>query len=158
MSDLIVIAFDHTEDARSALDRLRDQERRGRLQLEDSALVERQLDGTVRVKNEVSGTTETATVVGAALGGLVTFMFPIAGMTVGAAAGAAIGRALDTGVRGNFVAEVKERLRPGRSAVLLVVKHGSDTVIAAMRGMPGEVVQTTLNPEAEEALIAAVHH
>ncbi len=98
MNQLIVVAFDHFDDARAALVSLRDLERAGRIKFEDTALVERDPDGTAHVKNEVSGTTEAATLIGAAIGGLVGFLFPLAGIAIGAAAGAAIGAALDRGV------------------------------------------------------------
>jgi uncharacterized membrane protein len=153
MNQLVVIGFDHFDDARDALRKLRDLERQGRVRFEDTALVERDPDGTVHVKNEVSGTTESATVIGAIAGGILGFMFPLAGMAIGAAAGAAIGAALDTGVSSGFVDDVKTTLRPGRSALFLVIKEADvDAVMAALRSYRGDVIQTTLSTEAEEAL------
>ena len=153
MNQLIVVAFDHFDDARSALERIRSLEREGRISLEDTALVQRDPDGTAHVKNEVSGTTETATVVGAAIGAFVTFLFPVVGAAIGAVAGAAVGRALDRGVSSGFVDEVKTTLRPGRSALFLVVREADlDAVVAALRDLPGEVLQSTLSEEAAAAL------
>jgi uncharacterized membrane protein len=114
MNQLVVIAFDHFDDARAALRSLRELEGQGRVRFEDTALIERDPDGTAHVKNEVSGTTETAAVVGAVVGSLVGFLFPIVGAAIGAAAGAAIGSAMHTGVEPTFVDDVKETLRPGR--------------------------------------------
>jgi uncharacterized membrane protein len=157
MKDLIVIAFDHFDDARTALARLRTIEAEGRIRFEDTALIERDPDGTAHVRNEVSGTTETATVVGAVIGGILGFAFPLAGMAIGAAAGALVGRLADTGVSDTFVSEVKETLRPGRSAVFLVIKQSeSDATLAALRDFRGEVLQTTLSGEAEQALRDAI--
>src|SRR2546425_12665477 len=85
MNQLIVVAFDHFDDARAALASLRSLEREGRIRFEDTAIVERDPDGTAHVKNEVSGTTETAAVVGAVIGGFVTLMVPPAGGAVRAA-------------------------------------------------------------------------
>jgi uncharacterized membrane protein len=153
MNDLIVIAFDHFDDARTALGRLRKLETDGRIRFEDTAIVERDPDGTAHVKNEVSGTTETATVVGAVIGGLLTFVFPLAGVAIGAAAGAVVGRLADTGVSDSFVSELERTLRPGRSALFLVVKRSdADATVAALRDFRGDVVQSTLSSEAEEAL------
>ena len=59
------------------VERLRTLEKEGRITFEDTALVERDPDGTAHVRNEVSGTTETDTVVGAVIGGLIGFMFPL---------------------------------------------------------------------------------
>jgi uncharacterized membrane protein len=153
MNQLIVIGFDHLDDARNAMKRLRELVREGRVQFEDTAIVERDPDGTAHVKNEISGTTETATAIGAVIGGLVTFVFPLAGIALGAALGALVGRSLDRGVSDKFVDEVKTTLRPGRSALFLVVKESNaDAVLAALRQFKGDVIQTTLDTEAEEAL------
>jgi uncharacterized membrane protein len=157
MNQLLVIAFDHFDDARNALKGLRTLEREGRIHFEDTAIVERDPDGTAHVKNEVSGTTETATAIGAALGGFVTFIFPPAGIAIGAVAGAAVGAALGTGVSGDFVEEVKTTLRPGRSALFLVVKEADlDAVLPALRQYRGEVLQTTLDSDTEDALRQAL--
>ena len=157
MNQLIVIAFDHFGDARDAMKGLRSLEREGRIRFEDTAIVERDPDGTAHVKNEVSGTTETAAAVGAIVGGLITFVFPPAGIAIGAAVGAVIGAAMDTGVGANFIDEVKTTLRPGRSALFLVVKQSdADAVMAELRAYKGDVIQTTLDSEAEEALRAAL--
>jgi uncharacterized membrane protein len=78
-------------------------------------------------------------------------------MVVGAALGAAAGVALDRGVGGNFIDEVKTTLRPGRSALFLVIKESEqDAVLAALRRYRGDVIQTTLDSEAEEALRKAL--
>jgi uncharacterized membrane protein len=157
MNQLIVIAFDHFGDARNSMSGLRRLEREGRIHFEDTAIVERDPDGTTHVKNEVSGTTETAAAIGAVIGGLLTFVFPPAGIAIGAALGAAVGSAMGTGVSPDFVDQVKTTLRPGRSALFLVVKDSdADAVMAALREYKGDVIQTTLDSEAEEALRAAL--
>jgi uncharacterized membrane protein len=157
MNQLLVVGFDHFDDARSAMASLRALEREGRIQFEDTAIVERDPDGTAHVRNEVSGTTETATVVGAVVGGLVGFVFPLAGIAIGAALGAAIGASLDRGVSADFIDEVKKTLRPGRSALFLVVRRSdADATLAALRPFKGDVIQTTLDSEAEEALRQAL--
>jgi uncharacterized membrane protein len=157
MNQLIVVAFDHFDDARKALKSLRELERQGRIRFEDTAVVERDPDGTAHVKNEVSGTTETAAAIGALIGAVVTFVFPPVGAAIGAVAGAAIGASLDTGVSGRFVDEVKETLRPGRSALFLVVKESdADATMAALRPFSGNIIQTTLSGESEEALREAL--
>jgi uncharacterized membrane protein len=157
MNQLIVIGFDHLDDARNAMKRLRDLEREGHVRFEDTAIVERDLDGKAHVRNEVSGTTETAAVLGAALGGVLSFVFPIAGIAIGAALGAAIGAAMGTGVSPAFVEDVKNTLTPGRSALFLVVREAdADAVTAALRDFEGDLIQTTLDTEAEEALRQAL--
>jgi uncharacterized membrane protein len=157
VNDLVVVAFDHLDDARAALSNLRELEKEGRVSFEDTALVEHMPDGKVHVRNELSGATETGAVVGALLGSLALFLFPVVGIAVGAAVGAAVGSALKTGVEPSFVDEVKRQLSPGRSALFLVVrKADADAVVAAIRPFKGDVIQTTLSPELDEALREAL--
>lgn len=158
MSQLVVVGFNHLDDARRAMKRLRDLERAGKIRFEDTAIVERTEDGTAHVRNEASGTTETGAAVGAVLGGLLAFAMPVVGIAIGAALGGAFGALLDRGVSGKFVEDVKETLQPGRSALFLVVKDAdADALIAALRDFEGDVIQTTLDEEAEEALRQALH-
>ena len=157
MNQLIVIAFDHFDDARNAMKGLRGLEHEHRIRFEDTAIVERDPDGTAHVTNEVSGTTETAAVAGAIIGGLLMFAFPPAGIAIGAALGAAVGASLGTGVSGDFVNEVKTTLRPGRSALFLVVKQSdADSLMAVLRTYQGDLIQTTLDTDGEEALRQAL--
>jgi uncharacterized membrane protein len=153
MSDLIVVAFDNFDDARSAMRALRKIEDEGQIKFEDSAVVERAPDGKLHVKNELTGATETGAAIGAFVGAFLFFFFPVVGMALGAAGGAAIGAMFKTGVEKSFVAEVKEKLSPGRSALFLVVKAGStDALIAALEPFKGELIQTNLEADAEEEL------
>ena len=157
MNQLIVVAFDHFDDAKTAMASLRSLEGQGRISFEDTAIVQRDPDGKAHVRNEVSGTTETATAVGAVIGGILTFAFPLVGVAVGAALGAVVGQLLDRGVSSTFVNEVKTTLRPGRSALFLVVRASdADATLAALRPYSGDVIQTTLDTEAEEALRSAL--
>jgi uncharacterized membrane protein len=158
MSQLVVVGFNQLEDARDAMRRLRGLEQAGRIKFEDTAIVERTEDGKAHVRNEASGTTETGAVVGAVLGGLLIFAMPVVGLVIGGAVGAAFGALLDKGVSGKFVDDVKDTLQPGRSALFLVVKDAeADALIPALRDFEGDVIQTTLDDEAEEALRQALH-
>ena len=48
------------------------------------------------------------------------FLFPIAGIVLGAAGGALVGRLLDRGIDSGFVDEIKRDLKPGQSALFLL--------------------------------------
>jgi uncharacterized membrane protein len=158
VSDLIVVSFDKLEDARSALASMRELEHQDAVKFEDTAVVERAMDGKVHVKNELSGTTETGAVVGAFVGAFLTVFFPVVGIGLGALAGGAIGALMHTGVDGKFVKEVEAQLAPGKSALFLVTKSASDdAVVAALRPFTGQVIQTTLDEETEDELKRALH-
>jgi uncharacterized membrane protein len=153
MSQVVVVSFDSEDDAGRALASLRSLEREGRIHFEDTAIVAHRSDGSFDVKNEASGTTEAGAVIGALVGGIIFFVFPIAGIALGAAAGAGIGAAVGHGVDGKFVEDVKAKLPPGKSALFLVIKDAAaDSTIPALRQFHGEVIQTTLDSETEAAL------
>jgi uncharacterized membrane protein len=157
MSDIIVVGFDREEDGLAALRTLRSLEKTAGLRLEDTALVTRDPDGTVRVKNEAASGTEGGAVVGAMLGGLVTVVFPVVGIVGGAIAGGLIGRAAKPGIDGGFVKEVTEHLQPGTAALFaLVASSSADSIAAAFRQFEGTLIQTSLDPEYEDALRAAL--
>ena len=153
MSQVVVVSFDSEDDARNALRSLRSLEAAGKIHFEDTAIVVHHSDGKFEVKNEVSGTTEAGAVIGALVGGLIFFVFPVAGIALGAAAGAGIGALVGNGVDGKFVEDVKAQLPPGKSALFLVIKDAdADATIPALRRYRGEVIQTTLDPEIEAAI------
>jgi uncharacterized membrane protein len=153
MSQLVVLGFDTETQALDALKSLRRLEHDGRISFEDTAVITRDPDGKIHVKNEASGTTEAGAVIGGIIGGLVTVIFPIAGIAVGALAGAGIGAAVGNGVDGKFVDDVKNELEPGKSALFLLVKGADrDAALGVLRNFKGDVIQTTLDEDAEEAI------
>lgn len=157
MSRIVVIAFDTEEQARQALATLRGVEKQGEIKFEDTAVVTHKADGTFDVKNEASSATEAGAVVGGLIGGIVFVIFPVAGIALGALAGAGVGAAMGHGVPGDFVKEVEAKLPAGKSALFLEIQSANaDVAIAALRKYHGEVIQTSLDEETEEALKAAL--
>ncbi len=157
MSRIVVISFDTEDQAREALASLRGIEKQGGIKFEDTAVITHKADGSFDVKNEASSATEAGAVVGGVIGGLVFFVFPVAGIALGALAGAGVGAAMGTGIDGNFVKEVEAKLQPGKSALFLEIKSAdADMAIASLRKYHGEVIQTSLDEETEEALKAAL--
>ncbi len=157
MSQIVVIGFDTDTQARDALKSLRGLEKQGRISFEDTAVVTHQPDGKVDVKNEMSGTTEGGAIVGAVLGGVLLFAFPIAGIALGALAGGGVGAAIGNGIDGKFVDDVKASLPAGRSALFLQIKSADrNAAIAVLRQYHGELIQTSLDEETEAAIRAAL--
>ena len=158
MSDLVVIQFDQEDDARQALAEMRVLEGQGVIKLTDSAVVAKDPDGAVHVKNEVSSGTETGAVVGGAIGLLTSFIFPVVGTVVGAAAGAYIGNQFaGDGVDGGFVKDVGEALKPGTSALFLMIRERDAAALrAALEPYEGRVYQTTLSEDLKASLDRAL--
>jgi uncharacterized membrane protein len=157
MNQLIVVSFKTDAEALEAMRRIREIEHAGQLDLEDTALVRRDADGKVHLRNEVSGTTEKASAIGALLGGILWFLFPVVGIAIGAAAGALVGRSFETGVDPSFVRDVKNSLKPDTSALFLVVRSASyDALVGALEPSKGELVQTTLDSDVEQQIREAL--
>jgi uncharacterized membrane protein len=158
MSSLVVIAFEAPNEAAEVLERLKAQTKYGNIKFDDVAVVSKELDGKVHVKNHVSHTTMTATGIGALLGLLLTgVLFPIGGLLLGAGGGALVGRLMNLGVDGDFVKDVTNSLQPGTSALFVVVHEANPAVVrAVLEEHPGKILQSTLTPEAEAALREAL--
>ena len=96
-------------------------------------------------------------VVGGFLGLHSASCFPVAGLVAGIAGGALVGRMFEQGVDKELVKEVREQLKPGTSALFLMVQSGSpDAAIAAVRPHKGKVYQSALSYETEQSLRRAL--
>lgn len=158
MSDLVVIAFDEEDDAQQALAEMRRMEGEGVVRLADSAVVAKDAEGALQIKNEVSSGAETGAVVGGAIGLLTSFLFPVVGAVVGAAAGAYIGgKVAGDSVDGAFVDDVAKALQPGTSALFLMIRESDAAALrAALEPYEGRVYQTTLPEDLRESLERAL--
>ncbi|MCC6313538.1 MAG: DUF1269 domain-containing protein [Thermomicrobiales bacterium] len=158
MAELIVIAFDKEDDAAEALRNMRALEGHSALRLTDTAVVAKDPDGKLRVRNEASSGAEAGAVVGGAIGLLTTFLFPVVGTMAGAAVGAWAGSKLGgNAVDGTFVEDVGKQLEPGKSALFLMVGSADAAGLrAALEPYRGRVYQTTLSTDVEDALNSAL--
>ena len=151
---LVVFTFDDENEAREAANALRNLEKAGRLNIEDSAVIRRGEDGKIHVDNQISGAVKGGAAIGGMLGLIIGgILFPIGGLVLGAVGGAAVGKTLDTGVDKKFVQDVSNSLQPGSSA-LFVTSTGGDraAVVAALQPFKGTVYHTNLSSEAEQTL------
>ncbi|MFG3257397.1 DUF1269 domain-containing protein [Streptomyces sp. NPDC048172] len=159
MTELVVLGFSDREKAEAVLRLSQELSKQELLDLEDSALAWRTMDGKLHVKQSINTTAAGATsgaVWGTLLGML--FLMPVFGAAVGAASGAIGGKLTDVGMNDAFVKEVASQLEPGRAAVFALVRRSTpDRVREALRPFSPTVVRTSLTKEREEELIAALH-
>jgi uncharacterized membrane protein len=154
MSNLVVITFEDTEQAGKLRHTLKQLESGGRISLDDSAVVVKDEQGKVHIRDETDRGVAIGTIGGSMLGLLIGgVFFPIAGLVLGAAGGALVGSTLDKGIQKKFVKEVSEALQPGTSALFLIVREADPTyALAALRPYQGTIYHTSLDPEAEAEL------
>ena len=152
MSNLVVITFDDVEEAGKVREALKSQS--ANINLDDSAVVVKDEEGEIHIKNEVDRGVAVGALGGGALGLLIGgLLFPVGGLVLGALGGALVGKMLDMGVDKKFVDDVGEHLQPGTSALFIIVREANPNVaLAALRPYKGKVLQTSLPAEAEAEL------
>jgi uncharacterized membrane protein len=158
MSDLIVVAFDTETGAEQMRDAMIQLQKEYIVELADAAVVVRTQDGKVRVKqaHDLVGSGALGGAFWGMLIGLLFFM-PWVGAAVGAAAGAITGKLTDIGVDDNFIKRVGEEIRPGNSAIfLLITKQTPDRLIEEFHKFKGTIIQTSLSHEEELKLREAM--
>jgi uncharacterized membrane protein len=158
MSNLIVIVFDDAEQAGEVRASLKSVEHLGRLKLDDSAVVVKDADGKIHVKDQMDRGVKVGAVTGGLLGILLaSIFFPIGGLIIGAVAGGLIGSAAGLGISKSFIKEVSESMTENSSALFIIVRDGDpDIAVAALRPYEGKILQTTLSDEDEESLRRAL--
>jgi uncharacterized membrane protein len=121
------------------------------LVLDDVAVVVRHADGSFTLDREafpvasnLIGTSAVGFLAGLVLGG------PLVGAAVGAVVGS-VGSALvsaSVGIGDDFVAEVKELMKPGTSVIFVLDYQGNmEVILHAIRGLGGTVLKTNVDME-----------
>ncbi|HEX5140297.1 MAG TPA: DUF1269 domain-containing protein [Dehalococcoidia bacterium] len=159
MSDLVVLAFKGERDAAAFSSNVKRMQQMSILSLEDAAIVTRDLGGKVKVK-QANSLVGAGAFGGAFWGMLIGLLFwmPWLGLAVGAISGALAGKFSDIGIDDKFIKEVGSEIKPGSSAMFLMVAGATpDRVLEELRGNPDvKVLQTSLSREAEEHLREAL--
>jgi uncharacterized membrane protein len=76
------------------------------------------------------------------------FLIPFAGLALGAGLGALFGHLGEKGIDKAFQEQVREYLKPGTSALFIVIEPmNEDKAIAAVQGYGGTVIKTSLSDE-----------
>ena len=158
MSHILVVTFDNEEEAGKVREALKKVQHQGNLSLDDSAIVVKDANGHVHVKNELDRGVKVGASVGGLLGLFVALLtapigFPLIALTVGIFGGAGVGALTDMGVQKSFVKDVSNALKPSTSALFIIIRSGNpNAAIAALKPYKGEVYHTSFDPEAEESL------
>lgn len=160
MSDLIAVAYPDKSTAEEVRNKLLQLTREHIIELEDAVIVDRDEQGKVKL-HQLEHPAARGAVGGALWGGLIGLLFlaPLLGMLVGAAAGGASGALVDLGVNDDFVRRLGEKLpNDGAALIVLVRKVTADKVLPQISEFGGEVIQTSLDDEAEARLREVLEH
>jgi uncharacterized membrane protein len=158
MSDLIVIGYPDEQTAPRVWDEVRKLEADYLLDLQDAAVIIHKADGKFEIRtahNPVAGQTFWGLFWGFLVG--LIFLVPLFGMAVGAASGAIFGAIEKTTISKEFRDRVRDLVKPGTSAILMVVrKVTTDKVLDALKPYGGTVLKTSLSREDEQRLQEAL--
>jgi uncharacterized membrane protein len=157
MSDLIVVGFKDEFKADEVMNELRKLQSQYLVDLEDAAVVVRNQEGKVKIK-QAQELVAAGAVSGSYWGVLLSVLFfnPIFAL-VGAAAGALSGALSDIGIDDNFIRDLGSTLEPGTSAIFVLVRKSTpDRVLEDLSKFEGKVLRTSLSKEDEAKLQAAL--
>jgi uncharacterized membrane protein len=158
MSTLVAIAYPDAATAERVRGELIQATKEHLIELEDAVVVEHEPGGKIKLHQAMS-TTGAGAASGALWGGLIGLIFlaPLFGMAIGAASGALGGKLTDVGVNDNFVKQLGAKMPPGGAALIALGRSDAPTrVIDRVKSYGGEVIQTSLDEEAEARLRSAL--
>jgi uncharacterized membrane protein len=159
MATLIAIGYPDETTADAAADEARHLAADLIIQPDAIAVIVRDEDGSYHVH-----TTHHAVGGGAAWGMFWGFLFgllffiPVFGMAIGAGMGALMGKFAKTSIDKQFQEQVRGMLKPGTSALFLMLEKATpDKAVDAMSQYGGTVLKTSLSKEDEKELQDALH-
>ena len=159
MSDLIVIGYPDETTAALAADEARALARDLIIQPDAIASIVRDTEGKyhVHTSHHAVGAGATWGMFWGLLFGLLFFV-PVFGLAIGAGLGALMGKITKSGIDREFQDQVRDLIKPGTSALFLMVeKVTPDKAVVAMSKYGGTVLKTSLSKQGEADLQAALH-
>jgi uncharacterized membrane protein len=159
MSDLIAIGYDDEATAAKAAEEVRRLAGELIIQPDAVATIVRDKDGDyhVNTNHHFVGGGATWGMFWGLLFGLLFFV-PVFGLAIGAGFGALFGKIEKTGIDAEFQKQVRDMIKPGNSALFLIVeKVTPDKAVAALSKFGGTVLKSSLSNEAQGELQEALH-
>ena len=151
MATLVAIGYPDQGTAEQARQTVFQLESELIIQADEVASISRDLEGKYHVNTSHSGASAGS---GAAWGGFWGFLFgllffiPFAGLALGAGMGALFGHFGEKGIDKAFQQQVRDYLKPGTSALFMVIEQATpDKAIAALEQYGGSVIRTSLSEE-----------
>ena len=151
MATLVAIGYPDQVTAEEARQTVQQLEAELIIQADQVAAISRDLEGKYHVHTTHGGASTGGGAVWGGFWGLLfglLFMVPFAGWAVGAGLGALFGHLGEKGIDKAFQQQVRDYLKPGTSALFLVIEHATpDKAIAALDKYGGTVIKTSLSEE-----------
>ncbi|HEY7478586.1 MAG TPA: DUF1269 domain-containing protein [Actinomycetota bacterium] len=159
MADLIAIGYDDTTTALEAMDEVGKLAQDLVIQPDAVAAIIRSEDGKLRTitnQHEVGAGATWGMFWGLLFG--ILFFVPFLGMAFGAGMGALMGKVAKSGIDKQFQEQVREMLKPGTSALFMIVEQmTTDKALEGLSKFGGTVLKSSLSKEAEAELQKELH-
>jgi uncharacterized membrane protein len=160
MAMLVAIGYPDQTTAEEARQTVQSLEADLIIQAEQVAAINRDPDGKYHVTTTHGGASAGG---GAAWGGFwgllfgLLFFVPFAGLALGAGFGALFGHLGEKGIDKQFQQEVRDYVKPGTSALFMVIEQVTeDKAVAALAHYGGTVIRTSLSDEDTKRLQEAL--
>ncbi len=151
MATLLAIGYPDQGTAEQAMATVRQLEGELIIQAEQVAAISRDMEGKYHVHTQHGGASAAG---GAWWGGFwgllfgLLFFIPFAGLAIGAGMGALFGHFGEKGIDKAFQQQVRDYVKPGTSALFMVIDQVTpDKAVAAMQQYGGTVIRTSLSDE-----------
>jgi uncharacterized membrane protein len=158
VSTLVVVGYDDPFKAEEVRLKLMKMQKDYLIDLGDAVVAVKDASGSVKLHQAVNLTAAGA-VSGGFWGTLIGLIFlnPLIGLAVGAATGAASGALSDLGIDDKFMKDLAATLKPGSSALFVLVQKATpDKVLEELAGTGGKVLKSSLSHGDEAKLQAAL--
>jgi uncharacterized membrane protein len=158
--EMMVVAFEDEYKADEVLTSLKQMDVEATVDLKSAAVVTRDAEGKVRIKETKDFDAKQGAIGGAVAGGLLGLLTGrfLMGAIVGAAGGAAAGHGIDMGLNDEYLKSVGESLGSGTSAIVALISF--ERVERAMEELDkfegGTILRHTLSDEVYQQLSDAV--
>ncbi len=152
---LVSIVFEESAEGDRALDMVRKLDKQMAV-----AVVRKGRDGKITSQEHGDISTRGATVAGVVVGGVLSLVGGPLGLlaagAVGGAAGAAVGHVVDRGIPDRYVRDLGRALRPGASALVVLVKEDAESaLLETLAPLDGRVLRLALTDDMIARLTAS---
>lgn len=155
MATLTAWAFKGVGDADATVDKLKTLQAQQLITIQDAAVVSWEVGKKKPKTRQLHNLAGTGALGGAFWGMLfgLIFFVPLLGAAIGAASGAIAGSLTDVGIDDKFIAQVRESVTPGTSALFVLTSDAvTDKVKHAFEGTQADLIHTNLSDEQEARL------
>lgn len=161
MATLVAIGYPDQGTAEQARGTVEELEADLIIQADHVAAISRDLEGRYHVHTTHGGSTAGGGAVWGSFWGLLfglLFFVPFAGLALGAGFGALFGHLGERGIDKAFQEQVRDYVKPGTSALFMVIEKATpDKAIAALQQYGGTVIRTSLSEEDTKRLEDALN-